>query len=224
MKVKKIIKKNWNLEAKDNLTEIKEQLSFDEQAPNFLKQYKYKMIFGSLSCACLVLICVISGFFILNNFGGFDLNDPSSPNENINDAPTSPIKPADPDSPTYSEPSDPQAPSAPGEEDSSTYLLFIEELKQNTFASDYLSYIAVDGETITDNDKIKSLCEFLNSLTYSQSDDKEDDSYDYKISFNDWASIVIGEASHIRIMYDDVIVTYDTNQENILAQIEEILK
>ena len=64
MKVKKIIKENWKLESQDNLDNIKQQLSFDEQTPNFIQQYKYKMVFSVVSCVVVLCLFIVSGNLI----------------------------------------------------------------------------------------------------------------------------------------------------------------
>ena len=133
MKVKKIIKENWKLESPDNLDNIKQQLSFNEQSPNFLKQYKYKMIFSAVSCVLIICLFIISGMFVGGNFDGILSDDPATnpPSDNESSVPDEPSEPITPDAPID--------PSEPGEKPDTglTYDLFIEELKNNVIISDY---------------------------------------------------------------------------------------
>lgn len=224
MKVKKIIKDNWKLESKDNIDSIKEQLSFNEQAPNFIQQYKYKMIFSVVSCILIVCLFIASGMFVGGGFDGNLSDDPSNPMSPAPDAPQDPSFPGEnEDSVKPEEPSSPEGNEKPESGDDHVYNLFIEELKNNVIVSDYVNFIKYDNENIEDNEKIKVLCEFFNNLSYEDIDE-ENIIYEHKISFNDWASIEINESSNIRIIYQDVIISYNTNNPEILEEVNKILK
>ena len=225
MKVKKIIKENWKLESQDNLDNIKQQLSFDEQTPNFIQQYKYKMVFSVVSCVLVLCLFIVSGIFV---GGSFDSNSSDNPGGDVMDpAPENPQDPSSPgeneDAVNPEEPSVPGDPEGPGYDDSPVYNLFIEELKNNVIVSDYVNYITYDNENIEDNEKIKVLCEFFNNLNYGKIDE-EDVIYEHKLYFNDWARIEISDSSKIRIIYQDVIISYNTNNDTIIEEVNKILK
>ena len=221
MKVKKIIKENWKLESHDNLDNIKQQLSFNEQSPNFLKQYKYKMIFSAVSCVLIICLFIISGMFVGGNFDGILSDDPATNSPSDNES-------SDPMSPGPEEPITPDAPIDPSEpggkpDTGLTYDLFIEELKNNVIISDYIDFISYDNEIVEDGEKIKLLCEFFNNLTYEVT--KSDNViYEHKISLNDWACIEITESCYVRIAYQDVIISYETNNGEIVEEVNKILK
>lgn len=223
MKVKKIIKDNWKLESQDNIDSIKEQLSFNEQAPNFIQQYKYKMIFSVVSCILIVCLFIASGMFVGGGFDGNLSDDPSNP---MSPAPDAPQDPSNPISPAPDAPQDPSAPDEnekPESGDNHIYNLFIEELKNNVIVSDYVNFITYDNENIEDNEKIKVLCEFFNNLSYGEIDE-DNIIYEHKLSFNDWARIEISDSSKIRIIYQDVIISYNTNNDTIIEEVNKILK
>ena len=224
MKVKKIIKTNWKLESPDNLDNIKQQLSFDEQTPNFIQQYKYKMIFSVVSCILIMCLFIVSGMFVGGGFDGNLSDDPSNPMSPAPDAPQDPSSPGkNEDVLNPEEPSVPGDPEGPGYDDSPVYNLFIEELKNNIIVSDYVNFITYDNENIEDNEKIKILCEFFNNLSYGEIDE-DNIIYEHKLSFNDWARIEISDSSKIRIIYQDVIISYNTNNPEILEEVNKILK
>lgn len=224
MKVKKIIKTNWKIESPDNLDNIKEELSFNEQTPTFIQQYKNKMIFSAVSCVLIVCLFIVSGIFVGGGFDGNlsdDLANPMSP---------APDEPQDPSAPGNNEtPDSPQDPSVPGDnedpedENNPVYNLFIEELKNNIIVSDYVNFITYDNENIEDDVKIKILCEFFNNLSYGEIDE-DNIIYEHKLSFNDWARIEISDSSKIRIIYQDVIISYNTNNDTIIEEVNKILK
>ena len=215
MKVKKIIKTNWKLESPDNLDNIKQQLSFDEQTPNFIQQYKYKMIFSVVSCILIMCLFIVSGMFVGGGFDGNLSDDPSNPMSPAPDAPQDPSSPGEnEDAVNPEEPSVPGDPEGPGYDDSPVYNLFIEELKNNVIVSDYVNFITYDNENIEDDVKIKILCEFFNNLRKCA---LQNDSTEFYIK-NAKIEMLIKNARKIKINYKQYYDLYIKDEDNTFEE------
>ena len=222
MKVKKIIQKQWSLESKDNLDSIKEKISFNEDATNFSQLHNRKLVFRTIAFTCTVFLIVIVGFITYNSNLFSGVSDSDSPN--FSGDSTDPSDPV-PDAPEYDSPNDdlvePDSPSEPGEENY-IYKLFMDNVKQNFIASDYVSYLTYEDTIFSSNVLIKEVCEYINNLEKIEISN-EMEVYSCKITFNEWLAVLLSDESYIAFQYENIIIHFSTNSVNINESIKNIL-